>query len=251
MKKLLLSCLLLLPTLVLASEGIALQHANNDVYDKASLQNGAKLFTNYCMGCHSLQYSRFQRVAKDLEIPEDIMKANLMFTSEKIGELMTIGMRKKEALSWFGVAPPDLSVIARARGTDWIYSFLLSFYVDESKPTGVNNLIFKDTAMPHVLWELQGYQMPIYEEVTDEEGKKHQVLESLEPINPAGMTDEESKRKQDDYRRTVRDLVNFLDYVGEPAKFQRHYLGIWVLLFLAFLFVFAYALKKEFWRDVH
>ncbi|EIJ40955.1 cytochrome c1 [Beggiatoa alba B18LD] len=251
MKKLLLSCLLLLPSIVFAAETVPLQHANNDVYDKASLQNGAKLFTNYCMGCHSLQYSRFQRVAKDLDIPEDVMKANLMFTSEKIGDLMTIPMQKKEALGWFGVAPPDLSVIARARGTDWIYSFLLSFYLDENKATGVNNLVFKDTAMPHVLWELQGYQMPVTEKIKDAEGKEHEVIASLAVIHPAGVTDAEAKQKADDYRRTVRDLVNFLDYVGEPAKLQRHYLGMWVLLGLAFLFVFAYALKKEFWRDVH
>jgi ubiquinol-cytochrome c reductase cytochrome c1 subunit len=227
-----------------ASGGVELLSANNDITDKASLQVGAKLFVNYCMGCHSAKYVRFERIGKDLKISDELLKENLMFSAEKVGETMTIAMDKDDAEKWFGVTPPDLSVIARARGTDWLYTFLLSFYLDSSRPWGVNNLVFKDVGMPHVLWERQGWQKPVYETVTDEEGKTHQVIKSVEPVD-------KDDAKAEQYKKDVRDLVNFLEYIGEPAKLERHNLGWKVIAFLFIFLGFAYALKKEYWRDVH
>ena len=153
---------LLLPAVAFsAGGGIELQKAHNDITDIASLQTGAKLFVNYCLGCHSAKYVRFQRIGKDLGLTDDELKKNLMFNTEKVGDTMSIAMDDADAKKWFGAAPPDLSVIARARGTDWLYSYLLSFYLDPSRPLGVNNLVFKDVGMPHVLWERQGWQKPV------------------------------------------------------------------------------------------
>jgi ubiquinol-cytochrome c reductase cytochrome c1 subunit len=246
MKKLMIALFLLLPTFAFASTALVLQKANTDISDLASLQNGAKLYVNYCMGCHSLQYQRFQRLGADLGLSDDQLKANLMFSAEKVGELMTIAMKKEDGKKWFGVAPPDLSVTARARGVDWLYTYLLSFYADSSKATGVNNLVFPDVAMPHVLSELQGWQKPVYETIKDAEGKEHKVIKELELVDSS-----KKGAAEKEYRKVVYDLVNFLDYVGEPAKLQRQRLGVWVLLFIVVFFVFAYALKKEYWRDVH
>jgi ubiquinol-cytochrome c reductase cytochrome c1 subunit len=245
MRRLIPALILLLPTMVLASGSIELQKANNDITDKASLQVGAKLFVNYCMGCHSAKYVRFQRIGKDLGLSDDEVQENLMFTAEKIGETMTIAMNGDDANKWFGVIPPDLSVIARARGTDWLYSYMLSFYLDPSRPMGVNNLVFKDVGMPHVLWEQQGWQKPVYETITDEDGHSHEVIKSL------ALVDEADQEKAEQYKKDMRHLVNFLDYIGEPAKLERHSLGWKVLLFLFIFLIFAYALKKEYWRDVH
>ncbi len=246
MRKSLLFFVLMLPSLALASGGtVPLMNANTDVSDNASLQSGAKTFVNYCMGCHSLHFMRYQRLAKDLDIPEDLVKENLIVGDKKIGETMTIAMQKGDAVKWFGVQPPDLSLTARSRGSDWIYTYLMTFYVDESRPTGMNNLVFKDVGMPHVLWELQGLQKPVYETITDSEGNEHHVIERLEPVG------EVSQAQQTEYRRTVRDLVNFLEYAGEPAQLQRKSLGWKVMLFLFFFFLVAYALKKEYWKDVH
>ncbi|MEK8021871.1 MAG: cytochrome c1 [Candidatus Parabeggiatoa sp.] len=246
MRRVILALTLLLPTMAFAaSGGIELQHADNDISDKASLQAGAKLFVNYCMGCHSAQYVRFSRMGKDLGLSDDELKENLMFSTEKVGETMTIAMAPDEAKRWFGVTPPDLSVIARARGVDWLYTYLLTFYLDPSRPWGVNNLVFKDVGMPHVLWEQQGWQKPVYGTVTDDEGKSHQVIKSLKLVNPA------DEAKADQYKKDVRDLVNFLDYMGEPAKLERKSLGWKVMLFLFVFLIFAYLLKKEYWRDIH
>ena len=246
MRQSILALTLLLPSMAFASGGIELLPANNNIKDKASLQRGAKLFVNYCMGCHSAQYVRFERLGQDLGLSDDDLKQNLMFSAEKVGETMTIAMDKDDAKKWFGVAPPDLSVIARARGgTDWLYTYLLTFYLDPSRPLGVNNLVFKDVAMPHVLWERQGWQKPVYETVTDETGKKHQVIKSLE------LVDSKDKAKAVQYETDVRDLVNFLEYMGEPAKLERLNLGWKVILFLFIFLGFSYALKKEYWRDVH
>lgn len=246
MRRLIAIFTLLLPCITFANtDDFALTPANNDLRDKASLQAGAKTFVNYCMGCHSAEYSRYQRVGDDLGIPEDILKKNLMFSADKVGETMSIAMSKKDAKKWFGVAPPDLSVIARSRGVDWLYTYLTSFYLDASRPWGVNNLVFKDVGMPHVLWELQGWQKPVYEKHTDEEGHSHEVIKGV------ALVDEKDAQKAADYRQTVRNLVNFLEYVGEPAKTVRQDLGWKVILFLAIFFVFAYALKKEYWSDLH
>ena len=246
MRRSILALTLLLPSMAFASGGVELLPANNDITDKASLQRGAQLFVNYCMGCHSAKYVRFERLGKDLGLSDEELKENLMFSAEKVGETMTIAMDKDDAKKWFGVTPPDLSVIARARGgTDWLYTYLLTFYVDPSRPLGVNNLVFKDVAMPHVLWERQGWQKAVYETVTDEAGKKHQVIKSVELI------DSKDEAKAELYKKEVRDLVNFLEYIGEPAKLERLSLGWKVILFLFIFLGFAYALKKEYWRDVH
>jgi ubiquinol-cytochrome c reductase cytochrome c1 subunit len=246
MRAIILFLALMLPTAVFAAgAGVPLMNANTDVSDKASLQAGAKTFVNYCMGCHSLQFVRYQRLAKDLEIPEELVKQYLMPANKKIGETMTIAMQKGDAVNWFGVQPPDLSLTARSRGPDWIYTFLMSYYLDDSRSTGVNNLVFKDVGMPHILWEQQGWQKPVYKTVTDSNGVAHQVIDSLEPVG------EVSQAQQAEYRRTVRDLVNFLEYAGEPAQLARQSLGWKVILFLSLFFIIAYALKKEYWRDVH
>jgi ubiquinol-cytochrome c reductase cytochrome c1 subunit len=243
MKRLILTLTLLLPAITFAaSEGPELEKAPTNIHDKAALQAGAKLFVNYCMGCHSANYARFERVGKDLGLTEDEVKQNLMFTADKIGETMTIPMKKEDAVNWFGVAPPDLSVTARSRGVDWLYTYLLSFYEDPSRPNGVNNLVFKDVAMPHVLWELQGWQKPVYETVTNAAGQPHQVIKSLEA---------KDKDKAAKYRQEVLNLVTFLEYLGEPAKLERQRLGLWVLVYLFIFLIFAYLLKKEYWRDVH
>jgi len=245
MKKLILLLTLLLPSIALAAgSGLALQDANTDIHDKESLQNGAKLFVNYCMGCHSLKYARFKRMGDDLGISEEQLKENLMFTTDKVGDLMTIALDPKDAETWFGVVPPDLSVTARSRGVDWLYTYLLNFYLDDSKPLGVNNLLFKDAGMPHVLGGLQGWQEPVYKTEKDHEGKEHNVIASLKVTKAGSMSEAE-------YQTAVRDLVNFMDYTAEPAKLQRLSIGKWVLAFLIILFVLSYALKKEYWRDVH
>ncbi len=246
MRRLILALILFLPaSIALANEGgIELQKAHTDINDKASLQAGAKLFVNYCMGCHSIKYSRYQRMAKDLGLSDAEVMKNLMFSGDKIGDTMTIAMNPDDAKRWFGVTPPDLSTIARARGTDWLYTYLLSFYLDPKRPMGVNNLVFKDVGMPHVLWDRQGWQKAVHETVTDAHGNKHEVIK-LELVDKA----DEAKAKS--YRLDVLNLVNFLDYAGEPAKLQRYSLGWKVILFLAIFFIFAYLLKKEYWRDVH
>jgi len=239
--KRILFCLLLLPMFAFASGGgPELQKSLNDVRNQASLQNGAKIFVNYCIGCHSMKYSRFERVGVDLGIPEDLLKRDIMFTAEKPGELMHTPMTADSGQKWFGKAVPDLSVIARSRGTDWLYTYFMTFYTDPARPWGVNNLVFRDVGMPHVLWELQGAQKPVYHE---ENG--HKVLVGVEPA------DEAAKAKTEGYRRTVTDLVNFLDYVGEPAKVVRWDLGWKVILYLFIFTFFAYLMKRAFWDELH
>lgn len=244
MKKFMIALLALLPCLAYASgESIALDKANYDLSDKASLQNGAKLFMNYCFACHSTGYQRYQRVATDLNIPADLMKDNLIFTESKIGELMVNSMDKKEAAKWFGNAPPDLTLEARLRGPDWIYTYLRSFYKDETRPFSVNNAVFPDVAMPHVLEELQGVPTAVFEtKIVD--GVEHKILVAIE-------SNEQGEMSSDEYDQAVLDLVNFLVYAGEPNKLERESLGVWVLAFLFVFFIVSYLLKKEYWRDVH
>lgn len=238
MKRLITTLILLLPSIGFASGGIELQHANNDINDKASLKAGAELFVNYCMGCHSANYVRYQRVGQDIGISDEELMQDFMFNTEKVGDTMSVAMDKADSAKWFGVTPPDLSVIARARGTDWLYTYFMTFYLDPSRPLGVNNLAFPDVGMPHVLWERQGWQEPVYEE---HDG--HKVIASLQLIG--------SKEKAEQYETDVRNLVNFLDYIGEPAKLQRLSLGWKVIAFLFIFLIFAILLKKEYWRDVH
>jgi len=234
--------LAMVPVLGWAGGGnIHLDHADIDPSDQASLQRGAKFFVNYCMGCHSAKYQRYNRMAQDIGLTEEQVKANLMFTTEKIGDTMEIAMSSADANKFFGTTPPDLSLIARSRGVDWLYTYLRSFYIDEARPTGVNNVVFKDVGMPHVMWDLQGWQKAIFKE--NEHGGDP-VFERFELVKPGAMTPEQ-------FDGAIRDLVNFLDYVGEPYKLERQRLGVKVLLFLAIFFVLAYLLKKEYWKDVH
>ena len=241
MKKLTVAFLLAaVPLLSLAAGGGAhLDKANIDLSDQASLQRGAKLFVNYCLSCHSAKYQRYNRMAKDLGLTEEEVKENLMFTTDKIGDTMEIAMPEEDAAVWFGTAPPDLSVITRARGVDWVYTYLRSFYLDESRPFGVNNTVFPDVGMPNVLWQLQGAQRAVFHE---EEGKK--VFEKFEVVEQGSMTPQQ-------FDNAVRDLTAFLSYVGEPIQMERKRLGVWVLAFIAVFFVLAYMLKKEYWKDVH
>jgi ubiquinol-cytochrome c reductase cytochrome c1 subunit len=240
MKKLIVAFLLAAaPMLGLASGGVHLDDADIDLSDKASLQRGARLFVNYCLSCHSAKYQRFNRTARDLGLTEQEVRQNLMFVTDKIGDTMEIAMDPNDAEAWFGTPPPDLSVIARARGVDWIYTYLRGFYVDPSRPFGVNNVVFKDVAMPDVLWKLQGMQKADFQE---HEGQK--VFEKFEQVTPGTMTPEE-------FDGAARDLTAFLSYIGEPIQMERRALGWKVLLFIAIFFVLAYLLKKEYWKDVH
>lgn len=243
MKKILIAVLALLPSLIFANTEVHLDKANYDLSDKPSLQRGAKLFMNYCFACHATRYQRYQRVAKDLDIPEALMKNNLIFNRSKIGELMVNSMGKKESAKWFGNTPPDLTLEARLRGADWIYTYLRSFYKDESRPFGVNNLVFPDVGMPHVLESLQGVPIPTYTIMTDANGIEHKMLSRIESNGQGEMS-------SDEYDQAVLDLVNYLVYTGEPNKLERQNLGIWVVSFLFILFFVSYLLKKEYWRDI-
>ncbi|AGH81875.1 ubiquinol--cytochrome c reductase, cytochrome c1 [Psychromonas sp. CNPT3] len=244
MKKIMIALVALLPSLVFASAGVHLDKANYDLSDKSSLQRGAKLFMNYCFACHSTGYQRYQRVAKDLDIPDALMKKHLIFNGSKIGELMVNSMDKEEGAKWFGNAPPDLTLEARLRGPDWIYTYLRSFYKDESRPFGVNNVIFPDVGMPHILESLQGVPTATFEMVTNADGIEHKTVIALE-------SDEQGEMSSDEYDQVVLDLVNYLVYAGEPNKLERQNLGIWVVAFLLILFFVSYLLKKEYWRDIH
>ncbi|MFK8067652.1 MAG: cytochrome c1 [Gammaproteobacteria bacterium] len=242
MKKLILIFLFIVPVVASAAgAGVSLKDARVDLSDRESLQRGGKLFVNYCLSCHSASYMRFNGMARDLGIPEDVMLENMVFTTDKIGNNMKVAMRPSDAKKWLGVAPPDLSVIARSRGPNWIYTFLDSYYADSSKATGVNNLVFKDTAMPHVLLELQGLQKPVYDDHHGDESSK--VISDLTLATPGKMSESE-------FRTARRDLVNFMVYMGEPAKLVRKDIGFWVIIFLLVLLVPAYLLKKEYWKDV-
>jgi ubiquinol-cytochrome c reductase cytochrome c1 subunit len=223
--------------------GIALQSAGTDIKNTESLQRGARDFMNYCSGCHSLKYLRYNRLAADLKIPESELAANLMFTSDKAFDTINSAM-PKDSEAWFGKQPPDLSLIARARGPDYLYSYMKGFYVDKTRPWGVNNLYLPSAAMPDVLAQLHGLQKPVFKNVPDEHGSARMVLVGVESMTPGAM-------KPEEYDQFVRDIVNFLDYAGEPVKEKRQSMGVFVTLFLLVFFVFAYLLKKEYWKDVH
>ncbi len=236
MKKIMLMVLLSMMTLSGAvwasSEGVHLDDFEPDLYNKASLQRGAKVFVNYCLSCHQAAYMRYNRMGKDLGLTDEQVKKNLMFASEKVGETMTVAMRPEDAKKWFGTTPPDLSVIARSRGTDWLYTYLRTFYLDAHRPVGTNNEVFKDVGMPHVLWQKQGY-------LTKNEKTGELVQAVKGEASPA------------EYNQMVADLVNFLAYISEPSKIQRLALGKWVLLYLVIFFLVAYPMKKAFWKDIH
>jgi len=243
MKKLIIALVTLLPTLIFASTNVHLDKADYDLSDKASLQRGAKLFMNYCFACHSTGYQRYQRIAADLEIPEALMKSSLIFSDSKIGDLAVNSMDKKDGAKWFGNSPPDLTLEARLRGADWIYTYLRSFYKDETRPFAVNNLLFPDVAMPHVLEELQGVPTAVFE-TTISHGSEQKRIVGIE-------SNEQGEMSSDEYDNALLDLVNFLVYAGEPNKLERESLGFWVIGFLIIFFILSYLLKKEYWRDVH
>ena len=241
MKKILLPALLFPLSLMAAESGYRLDHSPNDVRDLVSLQAGARTFVNYCQGCHGAQYMRFNRLT-EIGLTEAQIRDNLMFTADKIGEPIRIAFPPKDAKAWFGVAPPDLSVVARSRGADWLYTYLRTFYRDPKTPSGWNNIVYPNVAMPHVLWTLQGERGLVVETVKDLAG--HERLEyRWSQISPGALS-------QVEYDAAARDLVNFLVYVGEPAATRRKAIGIVVLFVLGVLFIFAYLLKKEFWKDV-
>ena len=223
--------------------GVHLDHAAIDITNKASLQRGAKYYVNYCLGCHSAKYSRYKRVGDDLDLTTLQVEDNFIFTDNKVRDHMVVALRVRDANTWFGTMPPDLSLIARAKGADWVYTYLRTFYLDEARPMGVNNLVLPNASMPHVLWELQGWQKAVYKPgETNAAGKP--VLDHLELVEAGKMTAEE-------YDKAVLDLVNFLVYLSEPAQLKRQQIGFWVLAFLLLFFIVAYLLKKEFWKDVH
>ena len=232
----LLALLVITPT-ALASGGGALEHANVNIRDTAATQRGAQLFVNYCLSCHSAGYMRYNRLAEDLGLDEELVMDNLVFADVKIGNTMDAAMRAEDAEEWLGKAPPDLSVISRSRGADWLYTYLLTFYQDETG--GWNNLALPNAAMPHVMWQMQGIQKPVY---ATHDGRE--VIDHLTLAEPGLQSPEE-------YKDSVRDLVTFLEYLGEPSKVKRKNIGVWVLLFLALFTLIAYALKAEYWRDVH
>ena len=224
--------------------GGVIRPAHNDITNVASLQRGARNVVNYCMGCHSARYVRYSRLVRDLGLSEQQVIENLMFTGERVDDTMRNNMRPEDAQRWFGVAPPDLSLIARSRGTDYLYSFLKSFYLDPSRPTGVDNLVMPRTAMPHVLWERQGLQEAVYDGESDaEHNAVHKRFKEFRLVRPGTETPQE-------FDQFVRDTVNFLDYIGEPMQLERRSIGFRVLIFLLVFFLFAYFLKKEYWKDV-
>lgn len=226
----------------LAAEGGALQHAGTDIEDKASLQRGAQLYMNNCVGCHSLKYMRYSRIADDLGLSEDQVMNNLNFTGAKFGEHVISAMPAALAEKSFGKAPPDLSLVARVRGSDWVYTYLKSFYLDESRPLGWNNQLFPNASMPNPLWEMQGLQRAVYGKKDEKTGEA--PVERLEVAQAGTQSAEE-------FDRTARDIAAFLEYVGEPGALKRQQTGVWVVLFLAFFTFMAWLLKKEYWRDVH
>ena len=232
----------LLSASALASEGGDTLHSGTDLGDQASLQRGAKLYMNYCSGCHSLKYLRYSRMAQDLGLSEDDVQANLNFTGAKVGEQVQVALTEDHAKQFFGKMPPDLSVIARVRGSDWIYTYLKSFYLDESRPLGWNNTLFPNASMPNPLWQLQGLQHAEYGKPDAATGDAH--VERLVLKQPGSVDAAQ-------FDQVARDITAFLEYAGEPAALKRQSMGVWVILFLAAFTFLAWLLKKEYWKDVH
>jgi ubiquinol-cytochrome c reductase cytochrome b subunit len=234
---------------------IPCDHMEPDLEDTGSLQRGAKYFVNYCMGCHSAEYSRWERVATDLGIPEEAMMSNLVLGDSRFGDLMTISMPKEQSKAWFGVAPPDLSLVARSRNPDWLYTYLRSFYKDDSRPFGVNNKVFENVGMPHVLMELQGLAECAPGPKRDDYGHvvRNKLGEPMEDEHCGSLKVLEAKGSMsaDEYDQAIYDLVNFLEYVAEPYQLDRKRIGMYVLLFIAFFSVFCFLLNREYWKDIH
>lgn len=228
--------ILLIPTLAFGAGGgnyFPKDPANIKEQDNLSKQRGAQLYVNYCLGCHSMEYQRYERVANDLQIPLNVAEENLILGDHKVGSLMTNAMDPEDAKNWFGAAPPDLTLVARVRGVDWLYNYMRAFYVDPERPYGVNNTVFENVGMPHVLADLQGLQSY-----------------TGDPEAPFKLV-KKGSLSPEEYDQAIRDLVNFLEYSGEPMKLERESLGVRVLLFLLVFIGLAYFTKKEYWKDVH
>jgi cytochrome c1 len=261
MKKILLLALLTWPTALFAATETNwdMESFDGDLENLPSLQNGMRLYMNYCIGCHSLKYQRYERTADDLGIPHDVAMENLVFSGQKIGELMTTAMDENKAKNWFGAAPPDLTMVTREKSAEWVYNYLKTFYVDHSRPFGVNNKVFENVGMPNVLQELQGLQrdaciqMP---KIAPNGG------EMRDPLVPGKVITEEKCGQlvvdegtglytAEQFDQAVYDISNFLYYVGEPVRLERHRIGVFVILFLIVLGCFTYLLNREYWKDVH
>jgi ubiquinol-cytochrome c reductase cytochrome c1 subunit len=254
-----------------AAGELHLLDAKVDVQDRASLQNGARVFVNYCLSCHAMSYMRYNRIGRDLGLSDDQVAENLMFAADKVVDSMDVAMQQQDAENWFGIPPPDLSVIARARGADYLYSYLVSFYQDDNpaRPFGVNNVVKPGAAMPHALWPLQGHQRYVKEAVdgqvesdvvtglstAGDEVLVHRAvkLQSGEEVSATDrlQVDSTGSLLPGEYRSAARDVVNFLVYASEPAQLVRYGIGTWVLAFLAIFFLLTRLLYKEYWKDVH
>ena len=253
MKKILISLLLACGlasggSAIAAGGGIAWDKAPSKTNDMVALQNGAKLFVNYCQNCHAAAFMRFNKL-KDIGLTEQQIKENLLFSTDKIGDTMKVAMDPKNAKDWYGVIPPDLTLVARSRsdfgkgtGADYLYTYLRTYYRDDTKPTGWNNLAYPNSAMPHVLWEMQGERKPVYAEMT-EHGKKVSVVKGWEQVTPGTMSPLQ-------FDQSMGDLVGFLQWMSEPVQNNRVRIGVWVLLFLLILTFAAWRLNAAFWKDV-
>jgi ubiquinol-cytochrome c reductase cytochrome c1 subunit len=242
MKKIFLM-LLLVPVFAFA-EGPSVDEAPDLANNPAALQRGAKLFINYCVSCHSAKMMRYNRL-RDIGLTEDQIKQSLLFTTDKVGDTMTVAMRAKDAQDWFGTAPPDLSVMARAKSADYIYTYMRTYYRDLSRPTGWNNLTYPNTAMPNPLWQLQGIRDAVFVDEVDPENKGAKIhkWEKFTEVTRGTMS-------SPDFDSAVADLTAFMDFMGEPAREERHRIGVWVLLFLGLFTVITWRLNAAFWKDV-
>lgn len=253
-KKLITFFLVCFPVVAMAAGGgYKNEKADINLENEDSLRRGAQLFVNYCLSCHSAAYMRYNRMGRDLGLSDKQVANNLMFVAnfnnldsgepKKAGDLMTVAMTKKDAKVFFGTEVPDLTVVSRARGADWLYTYLTTFYVDDSRPFGVNNARFPNVGMPHVMWQLEGLKKKVVTKETDSNGHEVEHI-SFERVSEGTMSEVE-------FKRAMNDLVNFLVYMGEPIKLERQKIGIFVMFFLILFFFLAYLLKKEYWKDVH
>ena len=246
-------CAGMAPRAVAATTDWPMRPMAPDLHDQPSLQRGLALYVNYCLGCHSLKFQRYERTADDLGIPHDLFLENLVFTGQKIGGLMATSMPEEEAKAWFGARPPDLTMVARVRGEEWLYNYLQTFYIDPTRPFGVNNKVFENVGMPHAMMDLQGAQHEVCRGFKPIDLLDGESVIGTEPETRCFLEVEEGSGKLSaaQFDAAVYDIVNFLYYVGEPTRLERERLGVYVLLFLALLFVFAFLLNREYWKDVH
>lgn len=231
--------LLLLPFSIYAAGNVELQDADIDLSDKESLERGAEHYVTYCLGCHAIKYIRYLRISRDFDIPEEDVLSKIAPVGAGIYDKMESAMNAHDANKWFGTVPPDLSLVARSRGADWIVTYLKSFYTDTKAPLGANNAVFPDVGMPNMLWQLQGEQTPVYKLDNNK-----QVLDHL-------VNDGKGQLSEKEFNLFVNDLANFLVYASEPVQLERQKMGKYVLFFILMFLVVAYLLKKEYWKDIH